>query len=111
METKIEKDPVTGDGLITTRVSPMMFLEKQMAEQIFREAVGIAAERIAAAFYEAHAQDVLAAIKPEAIATLAAANAAAEIKRLMEKKLDTPPPQIIHTRTVERKGFFESLFG
>lgn len=102
MEVKTSSDPMTGDDLLQIRIdtrSAALF-----GQAVFDHAVTIAAEKLADTFIATHGQEVLAALSPEAMATLTAAGVGAEMAKAIK---ETPTAISIQERAkVYQRGFF-----
>lgn len=80
--------------------------QSMIGRAVYDRAIDIAAQKIAEIFIEQHAQDVLAAVKPDAVATLVAAEAAASIREVIHKKF---PDNVVTKREVWQRGIFGGM--
>jgi len=102
-DAKMFRDIPTGDDILQVRIDTAG--AALFGRAVFDRAITIAAEKLADEFIATHGQEVLAAMSPEAMATLATAGVGAEMAKAIK---ETPTAISIQEKT---KMYQRGLFG
>lgn len=106
MRIDVVADSSSMDYVLRGRISQMEI--EATRDAILRVTVEKVAEAIAERFLADHLQDVLAMLKPEAIANLAVADAAGAIRKTLHEKL---PDKVVEVVRTEREVWQRGVFG
>lgn len=98
-----------GSSTLMVEVERSDFME-MLPDLIVRAVVERVSAEIAAKFTEEHAQEILAALDPQAIANLAIAGGAAAVNKTLREKLPDKVVEVVREKTqVFQRGIFGGL--